>query len=193
MLKEDELLSIASCLACFSIFFYDNFLLCLSSQWKSGEENVLLKDGAVSIESRKRVKVTAVAQTLDEYEERDLIRYYFFRGFKYCEIRNFLLEYHGKEMSTSTLKRRIKSYGLSRQNPDYDEQTVRNTIRNMIDGSRCLRGYGSVWHALQLCGMRVPRILVQQLLKEVDQEGTSMRKAHRLKRRTYHNLGTNYA
>ena len=42
---------------------------------------MLLKDGAVGIEGRKRVKMTAVAQTLDEYEERDLIRYYFLEDF----------------------------------------------------------------------------------------------------------------
>ena len=42
---------------------------------------MVLKDGAVSIEGRKRVKMTAVAQTLDEYEEWDLIRYYFLEDF----------------------------------------------------------------------------------------------------------------
>lgn len=41
--------------------------------------------------------------------------------------------------------------------------------------------------------MRVPRNVVQQLLKEIDPEGISMRRAHRLKRRAYHNLGPNYA
>ena len=37
------------------------------------------------------------------------------------------------------------------------------------------------------------RIVVQQLLKEFDSEGTEMRKAHRLKRRRYHNPGPNYS
>ena len=43
-------------------------------------------------------------------------------------------------MSISTLKRRIKSYGLSRRNPDYDEQRVRDAIRDMIDGPACFAG-----------------------------------------------------
>lgn len=54
------------------------FLLCLSSGWESGEENVLLnhcwnysRDGTVSTESQKRVKMNAVGQTSNEYEERD--------------------------------------------------------------------------------------------------------------------------
>lgn len=38
-------------------------------------------------------------------------------------IYDFLFEYYGKEMSTSTLKRRIKSYELWRRKPDF-EQTV---------------------------------------------------------------------
>lgn len=32
------------------------------------------------------------------------------------------------------------------------------------------------------------RILAQQLLKEIEADGSSLRKAHRLKRRTYHNM-----
>ena len=136
----------------------------------------------------------AVSQPLvDEFKEEDLIKYYFFRGFQYCEIRSFLLKYHWKQISDSTLKRRIKSYGLRRRNPAYDEETVRNYMPTIIDGPQCLRGYRSVWHALQIRGMRVPRIVVQQLLKETDPEGTHLRKAHRLKRRTYHNVGPNYA
>ena len=41
-------------------------------------------------------------------DEEGLIRHYFFRGFKYEEIRMFLMKYHDIEMSLSTLKRRIK-------------------------------------------------------------------------------------
>ena len=127
----------------------------------------------------------AVVGEIEDESEEDLIRYYFLRGFQYGEIKDFLSEYHEKEMSISTLKRRIKSYGLSRRNPDYDEQMVRDAIRDMIDGPACLWGYRSVWHGLQLQGLRVPRTLVQQLLKEIDPHGSSVRKAHRLKRRTY--------
>ena len=35
------------------------------------------------------------------------------------------------------------------------------------------------------------KIIVQDILKEVDPEGCQLRKAHRLKRRTYHCLGPN--
>ena len=36
-------------------------------------------------------------------------------------------------------------------------------------------------------GLRVPRNVVQDLVKEIDPEGTKLRKAHRLRRREYHN------
>lgn len=37
-----------------------------------------------------------------------------------------------------------------------------------------------VCHTLQLHGLRVPRIVVQGILREIDPEGTQQRKAHRL-------------
>ena len=40
--------------------------------------------------------------------------------------------------------------------------------------------------SLQMEGLRVPRIIVQDMLKELDPEGT-----HRLKRRSYVNRGPN--
>ena len=42
-------------------------------------------------------------------------------------------------------------------------------------------------------GLRVLRIVVQDLVKEIDPEGTELRKAHRLRRGEYHNPGPNYA
>ena len=67
-------------------------------------------------------------------EEEGLIRYYFFRGFEYKEIRLFLFKNYGIEMSLSTLKRRIKQYGLRRQRPDYDIDDVRESIQSIING-----------------------------------------------------------
>ena len=45
-------------------------------------------------------------------DDESLIKYYFFRDLSYNETRLFLFENHGKQMSISTLKRRIDSYGL---------------------------------------------------------------------------------
>ena len=116
----------------------------------------------------------------------------FFRGFKYEEIRLFLFKNHGVEMSLSTLKRRIKQYGLKRQRPDYDIDVVRESIQSVINGPGCLQGYRSSWHTLQLRGKRVSRIVVQELLREIDPDGSELRKAHCLKKRKYHNPDPNY-
>ena len=129
----------------------------------------------------------------EEEDEEGLIRYYFFKGFEYKEIRLFLFKNHGIEMSLSTLKRRIKQYGLRRQRPDYDIDDVRESIQSIINGPGCLQGYRSAWHTLQLRGKRVPRIVAQELLREIDPDGSELRKAHRLKKRKHHNPGPNYA
>ena len=62
--------------------------------------------------------------------------------------------------------------------PDYDVGQIRAAIENILDG------YGSI---------HVPRIVVQEILREIDPEGTQLRKARRLKRRVYHNPRPNYA
>ena len=53
--------------------------------------------------------------------------------------------------------------------------------------------YRAVWHSLQFHGVRVPRYAMQLLLREIDSEGTEEKKAHRLKRRIYHNPGPKYS
>ena len=86
--------------------------------------------------------------------EESFIRYYFFRGFEYKEIILLLLKNHGIEMSLRTLKRRIKSYGLRRQQLEYNIDQVRASVPTIIDGHGSLQGYRSVWHTLQLRGTR---------------------------------------
>ena len=111
----------------------------------------------------------------------------FFRGFEYQEKK------HGIEMSLRTLKRRIKSYGLRRQQPEYNIDQVRASVPTIIDGHGSLQEYRSVWHTLQLRGTRESRVVVQELLREMDPEGSELRKAHRLRRRIYQNPGSNYS
>ena len=106
----------------------------------------------------------------EEEDEEGLIRFYVFRGFEYNEIRLFLFKTHG------ILKQRIKPYCLRRRRPDYDIDD--ESILSIINGLGCLQGYRSVWHTLQLRGKRVPRIVVQELLREIDPEGSELRTTH---------------
>ena len=129
---------------------------------------------------------------VEQFDEEDIIRYYFFRGFSYEEIRRFLQKDHATEISISTLKRRIKSYGLRRKQVEYDIAQVREAIIGIVNGHGSLYGYRSVWHALRLKGIQVPRVVVQEFLREIDPEGTEQRRAHRLKKREYRNPGPNH-
>lgn len=102
-------------------------------------------------------------------------------------------------MSYNTLLRRLKQYGLKRRGM-VDEETfndkflkVQRRFTELISGSCSSFGYRSIWHILELEGLRVPRVIVQDLLKEMDPEGTELRRKHCLKRRMYQNPGPNYA
>ena len=90
----------------------------------------------------------------EQDSEESLIRYCFFRGFDYKEIILLLLKNHRIEMSLRTLKRRIKSYGLRRQQPEYNIDQVRASVPTIIDVHGSFQGYRSVWHTLQLRGTR---------------------------------------
>lgn len=129
------------------------------------------------------------------FDEEAIITYYFNRGFEYNEILLFLVKYHNHHISYSTLLRRLRQYGLSRQKQPSEDilKEVRKRIQEIIDGPGSMGGYRTVWHTLELEGVRVPRIVVQEIIRELDPEGTELRKRHCLKRRQYHNPGPNYA
>ena len=124
-------------------------------------------------------------------QEEELIRSYCYGGFKYDEIRELLEKNHDINMSIATLKRQVKAYGRKRKKPEYDVNEVREKIRGLLDGPGCSGGYRTVWHTLEMQGIRVPRKILQEILKDVDPDGTAERKAHRLQWRTYHNRGPN--
>lgn len=95
--------------------------------------------------------------------------------------------------------RRLKLFGLSRKhffskaNSDGLIEEARRRISHIISGPGSLAGYRSVWHTLEMEGLRVPRVVVHEIMKELDPEGIELRKANRLKRREYINPGPNFS
>ena len=91
----------------------------------------------------------------------------------------------------STLLRRLKSYGLQRQHqaplPNQLLELAYQRIISLTQGFGSLNGYCCIWHILNREGIRIPRIRVQQMLKEIDPEESELRKRHRLKRQVYVN------
>ena len=69
----------------------------------------------------------------DNFDE-ELIHYYFYKGFTYKEIHQFLSEYHNNQISLSTLKRCMKQLGLQRRNAEYDIDLVRNANVSLLKG-----------------------------------------------------------
>ena len=93
-------------------------------------------------------------QGTEEVDIEGLICCYFYKGL-YEEVRLFLSKCHGEEMSLNTLKRRVKQLGLKRWNPQYNLNLVRDAVWILLDGSEISRGYLSIWHSLQINGMRL--------------------------------------
>ena len=122
-------------------------------------------------------------------DDEEKIEYLFYNRYTYEEIVGLLI---GSGFgSLSTLKRKLKNINLSRKNVNYDINLVRQTIAELLDGPHSCVGYRSIWHAPKLRGIIVPRLVVQQLMQEMDPEGVQARKAHRLRRRQYHSPGPN--
>ena len=66
-------------------------------------------------------------------------------------------------------------------------------LAELINGPWSSAGYPTIWHQLETGGLRIPIVIVQDLSKEMDPEGSELRKKHRLKRRRYKSSGPNYA
>ena len=109
-----------------------------------------------------------------EFNEGQVIRYYFTRGFSYYEILLFLEKQHRHVISYSMLLRRLNQLGLRR---------AYQRIEEIVNGPGSSGGYGAVWHTLKVEGTQVPRRFVQWSLKEIDAIGCEIRRKHGIKRR----------
>jgi hypothetical protein len=111
-------------------------------------------------------------------------RHYFHSSFEYNVILQFLSRYHGITMSSKTVCYRLKQFGLSRRHApeEIDEERVAHLIRQKLNGDGCLLGYRAMWQLIRRkYHVKVPRRVVQRLLREIDPEGSNERIFHRLK------------
>ena len=56
-------------------------------------------------------------------------------------------------------------------------------MTELISGPCSSLGYHSIWHILELKGLQVPRVIIKDLLKEMDSKETELYRKHCLKRR----------
>lgn len=126
-------------------------------------------------------------------EQKDIIQYYFHRGFTYEVILDFLQKHHGICMSLRTMNRRLDKYGLKRRNNGVDENRVRNLIKIEMANAGEQSGYRTIWHALRLVhNVHAPRDLVARILKELDPDASNARQSRKLQRRKYLSPGPNH-
>lgn len=123
----------------------------------------------------------------------EILKSYFAKGFSYQKILQMLAKYHDTHISMRTLQQRLYNLGLKRRNISYNREEVRQAIIDHCNGPGSSGGYRSVWHALSLKGLHVPRGVVAEIYREVDPDGTVERRAKRLQRRRYVNPGPNFA
>ena len=125
-------------------------------------------------------------------DEKTTVTFYFSRGFEYKSIIHMLSKQHGIKMSERTLKNRLKEFGLRRKLALYDEAQLRRQIEQEMEGPGCMAGYRSMSHTLSMKSIRVPRRVVEEIMRELDPEGCETRRRKRLRRRKYRAPGPNY-
>ena len=126
-------------------------------------------------------------------DEKELISYYFRKGYKYKTIALFLKLRHNIEISIRTLKRRLQNFGLQRTACNVTEESLRQIISKEIEGSASTKGYRALWSSLKASyGINVQRDVVMKMLRELDPDGTETRRARRLRRRQYVSIGPNF-
>ena len=101
--------------------------------------------------------------------------------------------YHNINISKRTLERKLSYYGFrKREFTNVTINELKNVIESEIQGPASMRGYRGLWYSLKTnYGIIVQRDIVINILKEIDQEETNIRKARRLRRRKYVSEGPN--
>ncbi len=152
------------------------FDVALRSKYKILDKKVLvhcphflLKCSSLSTAARDNFNIDHEHDTMDNedneennaanFDEDELIKYYFQWGFKYEEIFQFHDKYYNHGRSYSTLLRRLKQYGLKRRDQLTNDIFIRARARisDIINGPGSAGGYCTVWHTLEVEGIQIYR------------------------------------
>ena len=116
----------------------------------------------------------------------EAIRYYFGKNYKYKTILALLEKYNNISISKRTLLNKLREYGLRRRGNVVDCNHVKDCIQRELDGSGQMLGYRLMWRRLQSkYNVHVPRLVVQTILRDLDPEGSRLRRTQYLRRREY--------
>lgn len=122
----------------------------------------------------------------------ELIKFYYSLGFHHSEILSYLFLNHNIQISSRTLKRRLKTLNLYRKKNFTDIADVYNFIERNIQVHGQLHGYR--WMHLKCLqnNIVVTQKIVRQLLQIIDPVGVDIRSRRRLRRKQYWCKGPNY-
>lgn len=125
--------------------------------------------------------------------KEDLVRYYFSRLYTTKEICGFLMLYHGIIVSFSTIERIKRRLRLRRRQNQAPILLVCQKIYELRANGFTNVGYKSMWRLLNSnYNITVSQENVRNCLGFLDTNGVSLRRRHRLQRRSYYNSGPNY-
>ena len=105
----------------------------------------------------RATQLTMAASLLPTGDEKEIITYYFSRGYEYDAIVHFLAKFHDITMSIRTFKNRLRRNQLRRRTPTYDLNLVREGILRELSGPGCSEGERSMWYIHHLHNIQVPR------------------------------------
>ena len=124
--------------------------------------------------------------------ERTIITDYFYLGLRHSRIVQLLSKYHDIQMRKSTLKRRLKEYNLKKLD-NVPIELLHTIIHREVRGPAASFGYRKMQcHLRSRYKLNIPRDNVMNILKEVDPEGTEIRRSRKLCRRKYISPGPNH-
>ena len=100
----------------------------------------------------RATQLTMAASLLPTGDEKEIITYYFSRGYEYDAIVHFLAKFHDITMSVRTLKTDgLRRYQLRRRTPTYDLNLVREAILRELSGPGCSGVVTGVCGILSTC------------------------------------------
>ena len=122
----------------------------------------------------------------------ELIKRYFWKGYKYGEIILLLEKRHHVEISKRSFQIYVNRLGLFRKNLHISSVSLLEDVQQYLEEIGSSHGYRNVQQRLMSSGIQYSQEAVRIALNVFDPEGVSRRKGHRLKRRKYRSKGLNH-
>ena len=124
--------------------------------------------------------------------QRSIITDYFYLGLRFSRIVQLLSKYHEIQMSKSTHKRRLKENYLKKHD-NVPIELLQTIIQREVRGPAASFGYRKMQcHLRSRYKLNIPRDNVMNILKEIDPEGTEIRRSRKLCRRKYISPGPDH-